>query len=90
MLVLFGASWCGQGQILAPSLARLACELENELKVAQVNLDLSPELAERYRIARLPTLILFDKGVPIEYLEGVPSMGGLRARLQGVLADYSA
>jgi thioredoxin 1 len=89
MLVLFCASWCGQCQILAPSLAELASELENELKVAQVNLDPSPELAERYSITQVPTLILFDKGVPIDYVQGMPSVEELKARLQGVLADYS-
>lgn len=90
LLVLFYTSWCGRCQILAPSLARLASELEDELQVARVNLDHSPELAGCYGVFTVPTLILFDCGVPIECFEGVPSFPELKARLQGVLADYAA
>jgi len=89
VLVLFYTSWCGQCQILAPSLARLASELDDELKVAKVNLDHSPKLAGRYSITKVPTMILFDNGLPIECVEGVPSFQEFKARLQGVLADYA-
>ncbi len=90
VLVHFYTSWCGQCQILAPSLARLARELEAELEVAEVNLDHNPELAGRYGVFTVPTLILFHNGVPIDRFEGSPSVQELKARLQGVLADYAA
>jgi thioredoxin 1 len=89
VLVLFYTSWCGQCQILAPPLTGLARELEGELQVAQVNLDHSPELAGRYDVVTVPSLILFQNGVPIECFERLPSILELKARLQGALADYA-
>ncbi len=89
VLVLFYASWCGQCQILAPLLARLARELEGAVRIAQINLDDRPELAGRYSIFTVPTLMLFHGGVPIDRLEQMPSFLELEARLRGVLADYA-
>lgn len=89
VLVLFYTSWCGQCQILAPSLAGLARELEGELKVARVNLDHSPELAGRYDVLTVPTLILFHSGLPIDRFESLPPVQEFKARLRGELADYA-
>lgn len=89
VLVFFYTSRSGPGPILGPSLARLARELGEELKVARVNLDHNPELAEHHHILAAPTLILFHCGVPIERFEGLPSWPELKARLCGSLADYA-
>ena len=48
-----------------------------------------PDLSARYGITELPTLILFDQGIPIERFLGMPPERELKARLEGVLADYS-
>lgn len=89
-LVHFYTSWCGPCQILAPSLEKLAGELENQLQVGQVNLDHHPELAKRYGISNVPALRLFDHAVPIESFTALLSPAELKARLHGVLADYAA
>jgi len=89
VLVHFHTSWCGQCQILAPSLKTLAAELEDELQVAKVNLDHCPELARRYGITNVPALILFDNGVPIASLDAWMSPRQMRAQLHGLLADYA-
>ena len=89
VLVHFRTSWCGQCQILAPSLETLAGELEGQLRIVEVNLDDCPEVAGHFGITQVPTLILFDNGTPIDCLAGIVHPQELKARLQGVLADYS-
>ena len=89
VLVHFHTSWCGQCRILAPSLAALAGDLEDELRVAAVNLDHCPELARRYGITSIATLILFNNGAPIAYLDTSMPPRQMRAQLQGLLADYA-
>jgi thioredoxin 1 len=89
VLVHFRTSWCGQCRILAPSLETLAGELEGQLRVVEVNLDDCPEVAGQYGITQVPSLILFENGTPIECFDALTSPEELKARLQGVLADYS-
>lgn len=89
VLVHFCTSWCGQCQILAPSLEALATELDDELQLAKVNLDHCPELAKRYGISDVPTLMLFDNGAPLTSLDAWMSPRQMRAQLQGLLADYT-
>lgn len=89
VLVHFYTSWSGQCRILAQSLETLAGELAGELSLRKTNLDDHPELAQRYRITDVPTLILFDQGLPIAGFAGLICPGELKAHLQGLLADYA-
>jgi len=89
VLAHFRTSWCGQCRILAPSLVALADALEAELRVATADLDHCPELARRYGITDVPTLILFDTGAPIARLDAWMPPRQMRAQLQGLLADHA-
>jgi thioredoxin 1 len=89
VLVHFRTSWCGQCHILASALEALVGDLEVELSMVEVNLDDGPELAAQFGIIQVPTLILFENGTPIECFDAWTSPAELKARLQGVLADYS-
>lgn len=62
VLVDFWAVWCGPCQMLAPTIAELAGEYEGKVKVGKVNVDEQPELAMKYGIMSIPTLILFKGG----------------------------
>ncbi len=61
VLVDFYADWCGPCKMIAPILEEIARE-HNEIKIGKVNVDDYPELAIKYRVASVPTLILFDRG----------------------------
>lgn len=61
VLVDFYADWCGPCKMVAPILEKIARE-HGEITVGKVNVDDCPELAIRYRVASIPTLIVFDKG----------------------------
>lgn len=62
VLVDFWASWCGPCMMLSPVVAELAEELEGKVKVGKVNVDEQSELAMQYRVASIPTLLLFKNG----------------------------
>lgn len=79
----------GAIQVWNETLEVLAGELKDELQVAKVNLDPCPELARRYGIFNVPTLILFDHGAPIASLDAWMSPLHMKAQLQGLLADYT-
>ena len=62
VLVDFWATWCGPCMMLSPVIAELAEELEGKVKVGKVNVDEQGELAMQYRVASIPTLLLFKDG----------------------------
>lgn len=58
-IVDFWASWCGPCQMLAPILSEIAEQYKDKVKVCKVNVDEEQELARRFNIASIPTLIIF-------------------------------
>ena len=62
VLVDFWAAWCGPCRMLAPIIDEVAKEYEGKVKVGKVNVDEEQELAVRYGIASIPTVILFKNG----------------------------
>lgn len=72
VLVDFWAAWCGPCKMLMPTIEELA-QSQDEIKVCKVNVDDEPQLAMKYKVMTIPTLIAFKNGEVIGKLVGVSS-----------------
>ena len=70
VLVDFAAPWCGPCQQLSPILESLANEKSDEVKIVKVNIDDEGELAQKFGIMSVPTMLFFKDGENIEQLAG--------------------
>ncbi len=70
VLVDFWAEWCGPCLMVAPTIDELANEYEGKIKVGKVDVDKSAKIAGQYNVQSIPTVILFDKGQPVERMVG--------------------
>ncbi len=76
VLVDFFANWCGPCKMLAPVLQEIAEEYEGALQVGKINVDEQRELAMRFQVSSIPTLILFKDG------EAVTKSVGFRSKAE--------
>ncbi len=81
VLLDFWADWCGPCKMLSPVVEELAQE-HPEISFGKVNVDEAPELAQRYQISAIPTLLLFKDGKPVDMSVGVKSKAALEDMLK--------
>ena len=62
VLVDFFATWCGPCKMMSPVIDELATELAGEVDVYKVDVDENPEVAQRYGVMSIPTLVVFENG----------------------------
>jgi len=86
VLVDFYADWCGPCRAMAPVLEQLAAEFAGRAAIVKVNVDDEPELAGRFQIASIPTLMLFRGGLIVKTIVGLTRADQLRS----LLHQYSA
>ena len=70
VLVDFWAAWCGPCRIIAPTVEELAVEYQGRLKVVKVDVDQNQEVAIRYGVQSIPTLMVFKGGKMVERVLG--------------------
>ena len=82
ILVDFFANWCGPCKMLAGTIEQLAKESDGSYRVGKVNVDDQPELAARYNVMNIPTLIVFKIGEAVNKTVGVIPKGKILEMLK--------
>jgi thioredoxin 1 len=70
VLIDFWAPWCGPCHVMTPVLQQLQGKLGDALRIGKVNVDDNPELARRFNVRAIPTLLLLQGGAPLARTEG--------------------
>ncbi|MGE3166062.1 MAG: thioredoxin [Planctomycetota bacterium] len=84
-LVDFYATWCGPCKVIAPLVDELAKEYAGKgLKVGKVDIDTAPELATRFRIQGVPTLLFFKDGKVVDQLVGAHPKRTIEQKVQTI------
>ncbi|MBI2246395.1 MAG: thioredoxin [Armatimonadetes bacterium] len=86
VLVDFWAAWCGPCRMIAPIVEDLAREYEGRLKVGKVDVDENPDLASRYGVQSIPTLLVFVGGQPFTRIVGYAPKAELKRAIDTALS----
>ena len=89
VLVEFYAKWCPKCAMMEDVLTELARENENVIKVCQIDIDESKNLAAEYQVEIVPTYVVFAQGVPLAMSSGVKDLQSLREMIQRTLETSS-
>jgi thioredoxin 1 len=81
VLVDFWAEWCGPCKMIAPILDEIAAEHAGKITIAKLNVDDNPDVARRFDVMSIPTLIVFQDGQPARRLVGAKGKGQLLQEL---------
>jgi thioredoxin 1 len=85
VLVDFWAEWCGPCKMIAPVLDEIAKDHAGRLRIGKVNIDENLDLARRFEVMSIPTLIVFKDGEPQLRIIGAKGKGQLLQELQAFL-----
>lgn len=77
VVVDFWAEWCGPCKMIGPSLEELSDEMAGEVKITKVNIDENPDIAAKYGVRSIPTLVLFKDGEPAAIQTGAKPKSGI-------------
>lgn len=85
VVVDFWATWCGPCKIISPIVEELANEYEGKASFGKINTDENPDLASRFNIRGIPTLMFFKNGKNIDQLVGAVPKATLAAKIDSLL-----
>ncbi|WP_455480761.1 thioredoxin [Bartonella sp. B12(2025)] len=75
VVVDFWAEWCGPCKMVAPILDEISTEMHTQVKIAKINIDENPELATKYGVRSIPTLLMFKNGTVSSNMVGAAPKG---------------
>jgi len=85
VLVDFGAQWCAPCRAIAPLIDQLAEEYDGKINVAAVNVDQNHQLAAKYNIMSIPSVMIFDQGKVVQQLVGFKPKSQFKRALDDLL-----
>jgi thioredoxin 1 len=86
VLVDFWAEWCGPCRMIAPALEEISTEMHGKVKIAKLNIDENPNIAVRYGVRSIPTLMIFRDGKPAAIQVGANPKGKIVEWINGAIA----
>lgn len=86
VMVDFWAVWCGPCRMVAPIVDELAKEYEGKVKVLKLNTDENADVAGKYRIMGIPTLMFFKNGQTVDQVVGAVPKAQLKTKIDALLA----
>ncbi len=86
VLVDFWAEWCGPCKKIAPVLEEIAAEFGDRIMITKLNVDENPEIAMRYSVMSIPTLLVIDGGDVKKKIVGAKGKGAMLEELDEFLA----
>jgi thioredoxin 1 len=86
VVVDFWAEWCGPCKMIAPILSEIAKEQAGKITIAKLNVDENPDIAMRFNVMSIPTLLVFNRGEIAKRLVGAKGKGQLLQELDEFLA----
>lgn len=84
VVVYFYADWCGPCQALLPTLDDLSKDFEGKVKIVKVNVDNQQELAQRFGVRSIPTLIFFKNQKAVETIVGLRTKDELQKKISAL------
>ena len=85
VLADFWATWCGPCKMISPIIDQISKEFEGKAKVVKIDVDACPNLAQRYGVLSIPTLLFMKGGAVVETIVGATSKDNIVSRLKACI-----
>lgn len=89
LVVRFCADWSGPCQIMSPIYEEMSSIYSNNASFFKIDIDEMPELKDEYGVVELPTILVFKKGVVVDFIIGLISRSSLITKIESVLINKS-
>jgi len=86
VVVDFWAEWCGPCKMIAPALEEIATDMAGKVTIAKINIDDNPDLAARFGVRSIPTLLLFKDGEVVNNMVGAAPKSRLSDWIKNAIA----